>query len=323
MPQYGQSPWADAGAGMENVGSSMARIALAQQIGRQKAQQFAQQQALERAYLQMAQQKNASEVPEIDARTQVLRAQGAKEQQDVSRQGQMDDLARAVAGNMFQKQVPGGVMNLMGGGVTQSQPAQALPYGGIRNEGASPTNVGPSMQNSEVLNQGDLVRNAVELIGMNNPAQIEQMMHGVNIPAGGVNVNELTGQQTMGQPSAAEVYSPYRQAMAQMAQDRIGMQQAQGNRRLDQQDQMNLYKIQNLVASLHKGLAEVYTKAGDLDKANEELQQANAGSGDSTSNTDAPQGKPLDATTAKELLRQAGGDKDKARQLATQAGYIF
>ena len=34
-------------------------------------------------------------------------------------------------------------------------------------------------------------------------------------------------------------------------------------------------------------------------------------------------GKPLDAATAKAILQQAGGNKDKARALATQAGYTF
>lgn len=34
-------------------------------------------------------------------------------------------------------------------------------------------------------------------------------------------------------------------------------------------------------------------------------------------------GKPLDATTAKALLKQAGGDKQKARDLARQQGYQF
>lgn len=33
--------------------------------------------------------------------------------------------------------------------------------------------------------------------------------------------------------------------------------------------------------------------------------------------------KPLDANTAKELLKQAGGDKAKARELAKQRGYTF
>ncbi|HUD75911.1 MAG TPA: hypothetical protein VMQ76_12640 [Terracidiphilus sp.] len=38
---------------------------------------------------------------------------------------------------------------------------------------------------------------------------------------------------------------------------------------------------------------------------------------------DAGVGEPLDAATAAKLLQQAGGDKDKARDLAKQAGYSF
>jgi hypothetical protein len=34
-------------------------------------------------------------------------------------------------------------------------------------------------------------------------------------------------------------------------------------------------------------------------------------------------GKPLDAATAKQLLQEAGGDKNKARELAKQRGYTF
>jgi len=38
--------------------------------------------------------------------------------------------------------------------------------------------------------------------------------------------------------------------------------------------------------------------------------------------TSAP-GKPLDATTAKQILQEVGGDKAKARELAKQRGYTF
>lgn len=315
MPQYGQSPWSEAGEGIGNLGGSMARIALAQQMGRQKAQQFAQQQALEQAYLRIAQQKQQSDVPEVQARTGLLNAQTDVQKQNIGRTSQMDDLARAVAQNMYLKQVPGGMNQLMAGGDGPDMrgPQQIA-------QGISPTNVGPTQQNADAMNQGDLVRNAVQLIGMNNPAQLEQMMHGVNIPKGAVNVNELTGQRTEGMP---QEISPYQNAMIQLGQDRLAQQGAMGNRRMDASDQMNLYKIQTLVSSLHKGLAEVYSKTGDLDKAQDELKQAESGTNEETSDADKPQGKPLDATTAKEYLRQANGDKDKARQLAKSAGYNF
>lgn len=316
MPQYGQSPWAEAGAGMENVGGSMARIALAQQIGRQRAQQFMQQQALNQAYLRLEQEKQQSAMPEMQARTGLYNAQTAKANQDVIRQGTMDDLAQAVAGNMFQKQVPGGVSNLLAGGVGQN--TQTIP-------GASPTNVGPTMQNAQALNQGDLVRNAYQLMGMNDPNSLERLIHGVNIPKGAENVNQLTGEQTMGPEMTMSDYQ--RQALA-LRQQGLDMQGRLGQRRLDSQDQMNLAKIQQMVNNLHKGLAEVYNKEGELDKAKAELDQIDSGTPEEQSDGSKQDdikgvGKPLDPATAKQFLQQAGGDKDKARQLAKQAGYSF
>lgn len=42
-----------------------------------------------------------------------------------------------------------------------------------------------------------------------------------------------------------------------------------------------------------------------------------------TQNRNQPQGKPLDQNTARAILKEAGGDKNKARQLAKQRGYSF
>lgn len=39
--------------------------------------------------------------------------------------------------------------------------------------------------------------------------------------------------------------------------------------------------------------------------------------------TDAPSPKPLDPQTAKAILAEAGGDKEKAREIARQRGYTF
>lgn len=317
MPQYGQSPWAEAGAGIENLGGSMARIALAQQIGRQKAQQFAQQQALEQAYLRIAQDKGAAEIPEIQARTGVLSAQGQKAQQDIARQNQMDDLARAVAGNMFQKQVPGGVTQLMAGGDGQDMrtPEQVA-------RGMSPTNVGPTQQNADALNQGDLVRNAVQLIGMNNPAQLEQMMRGVNIPRGGVNLNELTGVQTMGQPGANEVITPYQQALIQLGQDRLAQQGSEANRRMDAQDQKNLQSMQDTLNKLHMGLSKLYESQGELDKASEEAGKVKASDGqeqDKDQSFSAPKGEARIRVRSKD--GQVGTIPQSQLQDAIKAGY--
>lgn len=317
MPQYGQSPWAEAGEGISNVGGSMARIALAQQMGRQKAQQWMQQQALEQAYLRIAQQKAQVEGPEVQARTGLIDTQRQAAQQNIGRQGQMDDLARQVAGNMFQKQVPGGVPNLMGGGVTAPQEGQP--------DGASPTNLGPSMQNASALNQGDLVRNATQLMAMNDPNSLERMSHGVNVPRGAINVNQLTGEQTQGMPPAqSQAYygmTPYQTEQIQMQRERLGMQQDLGNRRMDSYDEQNMRKTHALLSKLYEGL-------GELDKAKEEADLAGSGGNEEKSDGSKQDdiqgvGKPLDPTTAKQFLYQAGGDKDAARKLAKQAGYSF
>lgn len=57
MPMYGQSPWAEAGDAVSGMGDSVARIALSQQMGRQRMWQMMQQQAVEQAYLKIAQEK--------------------------------------------------------------------------------------------------------------------------------------------------------------------------------------------------------------------------------------------------------------------------
>lgn len=227
-----------------------------------------QQQALEQAYLRIAQQKAQVEGPEVQARTGLIDTQRQAAQQNIGRQGQMDDLARQVAGNMFQKQVPGGVGNLMGGGVTAPMEGQSLPYGGgVMQDGASPTNVGPSMQNASALNQGDLVRNATQLMAMNDPNSLERMSHGVNVPRGAINVNQLTGEQTQGMPPAqSQAYygmTPYQSEQVQMQRERLGLSQDNSNRRMDAYDRKNL-------SAVHKLASDLYNKLGELDKAKEE-----------------------------------------------------
>lgn len=77
-----------------------------------------------------------------------------------------------------------------------------------------------------------------------------------------------------------------------------------------------------------------YDQTGDVTKsaqmAGEVMQQFGGGGtnqmGTLPQGTNAPpqgQGKPLDAQTAAGFLKQAGGDKNKARELAKQAGFTF
>lgn len=85
---------------------------------------------------------------------------------------------------------------------------------------------------------------------------------------------------------------------------------------------------QDLIDSLNSQIDEYKDQ---IDGANEDVQnlqnsfddalaQAKAKVGSKSSDG---KGKPLDAATAQQLLQQAGGDKDKARDLAKQAGYAF
>jgi hypothetical protein len=321
---------------MSNAGGSMARIALAQQVGRQRAQQYKQQMALEQAYLEIARQKAQQEGGEIGVRTNVLQ-QGLEDTQ------KNNDLARAVAGNMFQKQVPGGMNAVMTGrlgpnmnqspmqmptvgDVTSGQSAMPSSFVTPEMMGSSPTNVGPTQQNAEQLNQGDLVRNAVELMARSNPALLERMMEGVNVGPNQVNRNLLTGDVTRGMPA---IETPYQQAMVNLGQSRLQEQENLGNRRMDSYDQRNIQQMHDMIIKVHQGLAKLYENEGDLDKAKEETDSAEKEAstiGQDETTSDGSQqggGKPLDQQTAMGFLKQAGGDKDRARQLAKQAGFTF
>lgn len=186
MP-YGQSPWQDAAAGTQNMGTSMARIAMAQQIGRMRAQQFAaqmalrqQQEGINQQRVGIDQQRLDAQIPEFQARTYEATSTGDKNYQDIARQDKMDELARAIAVNKFQQMVPGGESAVLSGDIT-GQP-------------------GPTAAGANVLNQADMVRNALQLIAMHNPNELSTMMMGKNIPQGDVNYNPLTEEKVQGLP---------------------------------------------------------------------------------------------------------------------------
>ncbi len=101
MP-YGQSPWLGASDSVDNVGQSMSRIALAQQMGRQRAQQFAAQQALREAYFQMDQQKQQQGQQLNDARTQQIAAATALAQAKQQQVGQQTGAGDALGFDLNQ-----------------------------------------------------------------------------------------------------------------------------------------------------------------------------------------------------------------------------
>ncbi len=57
--QFGQSPWEQAGASVNNLGNSMMRVALAHQAARQRQTQFAAQMAMREAQMRMMHQRAA------------------------------------------------------------------------------------------------------------------------------------------------------------------------------------------------------------------------------------------------------------------------
>jgi len=48
-----------------------------------------------------------------------------------------------------------------------------------------------------------------------------------------------------------------------------------------------------------------------------------AASGDETGESESETGQTLDADTARKILQEAGGDRNKARQIARARGYSF
>lgn len=284
MP-FGQSPWMTAAGGMENMGNSMANIARAQMIGRMRAQEFAQQIAIRQAQeevqrermqneLSLGQQRLDMEAPEYSARTKASEASATETNQKVQRQTQMDELAHQLALAVTRQRFPGGVM----------------PSGG------------PSIENAQRANQMDVVRNAIQLMGMKDPNGVTTMMMGKNIPRGDVNYNPITQERIEGLPPAAPSGAP-----------------------IDPDTGMTPYQFQQLL--LQK------SRMADEEKRTEMIMERlkmdpkyqffkddstddEAGGGGSTP-------KQLDAATAKRFLDQANGDKEKARALAKQQGYTF
>ena len=291
MP-YGQSPWQDAAEGTGAMGSSMARIMMAQQAGRLKAQQFAQQMALRQAQEQVQQGREESQAQETQARIPLINAQTdeaksvtGKNTQEVERQAKMDELAHAVAVNMFKQRVPGGVPGAMARG------------GG-----------GPTIAAENELNQGDLVRNAMQLIGMKDPNGLTTMMMGKNIPQGDVNFNPLTQDRVEGLPPRPPTGAPIDPGTGMTSYQSMAL--ALQRARMADQDK----RTEAIFEKLHM------SPEWQMEHPDDSVTGGDSGG----TGTNAPSGsKQLDAQTASKILQQAGGDKEKARALAKQQGYTF
>lgn len=305
MP-YGQSPWIDAGNSAQEVGSSLTRIAMARQIGQQRAQQFAQQIAL-RAQQEAINQQRANSQGDVDvARVGNLNSTTDLNYQKFGHNDQMDTLARAIGQNIYNQKLPGGVSQAL-----SPQPAQmTMPQGGDFSsiQMQLPTQGGPTVQAGQQVNQADLIRNVMQLIAMHNPNELGTMMMGKDIPRGAVNVNEITGEQTQGMPPAMP---------------------AQNASMKDPVSGLTPYQVQQLIlAKARLKDEEDSRKITDTMRENspdykmaiaDRSESGDEASADASSNGS----KQLDADTARQFLQRAGGDKDKARQMAKDAGYSF
>lgn len=283
MP-YGQSPWEDAASGAQGMGSGMARIMQAQQVGRMRAQQFAaqlairqQQEQIQQQRLQMDQQETGARIPLLKAQTGEADSVTAKNKQEVGRQGEMDDLARAVANNVFRQRVPGGEAAALRGDFTGTP--------------------GPTIANDQVLNQGDLVRNAMQLIAMHNPNELSTMMMGKNIPRGDVNFNPLTQEQVQGNPPAAPTGAPIDPASGMTAYQTLALQ-LQKSRMADQEK-----RTQAIFDKLH---------------TSPEWQMEHGDETDTGDSSNSNKGKKPSRAQASEYVKKYGSPQAATKQLQTE-----
>lgn len=76
----------------------------------------------------------------------------------------------------------------------------------------------------------------------------------------------------------------------------------------------------------NNGNPKYFPRQGTVDPVKAEMAKMISGGSASPQDDGKPAaagGKPLDAATARQILQQVGGDKDKARALARQLGYTF
>lgn len=318
MP-YGQSPWEDASSSVENVGAGFSRIALARAIGRQRAQQFAQQMALREQALDIQRQRAQQQGDVDQARIGQLGSATDVNYQKIGRQDEMDELARQIGMNVFRRQLPGGIRQAMAPQPNMDlSPAEldASPMGteDVRTFvplSAQPdigaTQGGPTVGGLARFNQADLVRNVMQLISMHNPNELGTMMLGKDISRGAVNYNPVTGEQIMG-PPAASPKPDFRDPETGMTPYQVQQLILQRARLKDAEDYDKIRNVKAKEDPMYKMGVQDESESSDDESESSDEQSAD---------------KELDAQTASQFLQRAGGDKDKARQMAKDAGYKF
>lgn len=296
MP-YGQSPWEDASNALGGMGNNMNSIAMA--VARMRFQQAAQQQrqALMLGQLALRQQLDNSTEARNTAQAGKANADTQMQQQKINTAGQLGD----------------------------STWSQFMPRVGDQPGAIAGMDVGAASNMARVAGLAEKSR-ALFGRGMDPYA-----LH--NVPEGAMAVNPF-GQPVavgapklqFGPPSATPMFSTGDQAGPQLAP-----------RPLAGEHMGNVYSA--LVRARAEGTMAQPGERG-FDKPMWDASEVALGlvQPRGTTPTNVPMGNPkqttasgnapaagknLDPNTAKQFLMKAGGDKDKARQMARDAGFSF
>lgn len=204
---YGQSPWEEASGSVNNFGNNMAGMVMSQGMARERAWQFMQQMALQKAYLDIAQQKASAEIPEVNATRRL-------KEFDLHLGKAREHLAQNMGQNAFQASVPNeyrsapeGTQEMMNSGAMSPQlVAMAVAHA-----------MGNKMGSDPRVYQASFNRDLVNSVGMDKPEALLPLLMGTHIPKESMRVMPLTGE-TIHPPSAP--VTDYQRQMLQILSER-------------------------------------------------------------------------------------------------------
>lgn len=315
MPGY-YNPWVDAAQSFGGAGNDISRLMLgiAKVQAEQRQQQFQNQVTLK----ELGQRDQSFGLQRDEAAARIPLYQSEAKAHDASTQDMFAKIA--------QLQMETDAAQKFGSAQARLQvPADPILQGN-----------GPTLAGGVQLNQRDSTQNLMQLIAMHNP---EALIALHNTPENQVG-SDAMGRQQFGPTVLRPGESYQRDPNGPQTLNTNFAPRATGQENdvalinglthfLGQATQMDQFGD----APLHPELqaSEAYTNAlpllGSLIQGQQQRVQTKYGQ--TNAPTAAPKvaptktAKPLDKATAAQLLQQAGGDKNKARQLATQAGYTF
>lgn len=196
MP-YGQSPWAGVADSFQNIGSGLANVMAARQAGGLRQQQFMAQQALERAYLEMARQKQAQGMQLQQARVPLFQAQSAIAQERAAQLRAQMQSADRLGDDVWKANMP----------QVPDDINQPIP------------NIDPNM--ARVL--GETAR--------------MMALHGKTIPLHNVPMENMAVNPYGGMIAQAPQLSPYHEGQLRLGEERVDLQRDFNTGRLDQGQQ--------------------------------------------------------------------------------------